>query len=110
VAEGEVGCGVVAEELGVAEGEASDVVVVGVPEREGKDREGERGDESEMSATERGVAAVADEEEEFQCGQGRGLEDGGLFGECGEGEERGEQEKFIVARRGIRVSLRSAIR
>ena len=46
----EVGGGVVAEELGVAEDEAGAVVVVGVPGDEGKDGEEERGDPGEVDA------------------------------------------------------------
>jgi hypothetical protein len=44
----------------------------------------------EVKAAKSGVAAVAKEKAEFQCGQGCGLDDGGLFGECGEGEEEGD--------------------
>ena len=103
---GEVGGGVVTEVLGVAEGEAGFGVVVGVPgeEREKWGREG--GDPAEVGGAGFGGwerpgsqrrdpghpdGAGFEEEDYVHRGQDGWLDDGGFFGECGQGEKGGDR-------------------
>ena len=79
----EVGGGVVAEVLGVAEDVAGAGVVVGVPDDEGDDGDDEGDGPVAVSAGAEAEAVVADELEGFPGGEGEGRNDGGLFGEGG---------------------------
>ncbi len=83
------GC-VVAEELGVAEDEAGLVVVIGVPGDEREDWREEGDEPVQVESARDRFATIADEEDCFPEGESCGRDDGGLFGEGGEGEhERG---------------------
>ena len=83
----EVGGGVVAEVLGVAEDVAGAGVVVGVPDDERQDGDDEGDGPVAVGSGLEAEAVVADELEGFPGGKGEGGDNGGLFGESGEGEE-----------------------
>src|SRR5215469_7957937 len=89
----EVGGGVVAEELRIAEGETGAVTVVGVPGGEGDDRREERDDPERVVAALFWFGVGLEEGCGFdeECEGERG-DDGGLFGERGEGEDGGGED------------------